>query len=456
MSETTENAVVVGTTEESAGVPPAEAAEPEKAEVDFEINAQTLVKVLKEAKPYAGRFHSMPILSCVWLDARADGTVRVVATDLESAFRSEVWSADVPVPGRLVVDLDTLVAVLESFGYCIVRMRVGRTRWLRVTGGGRTAELGTEGPEDFPRAAADEGFEPGDWTYDVDGKGLAVAVERSLWSLDPKTSSSNFALGSMNLDWKLGYLYLCTSDSNAMTKMILGESEPLDANVTFDVTVAKRVMRMAELASGKVALHLYRINGDPGGPSNPDDSLYWRLAIRSGRDVAFFAVDRGRFPDPNGLLPDSKDLKAMVLVDDALLTGHLRRMLRTVGPAQEGSYRGARRPKRMATLRFGAEELTVSMKSAERCVTTEERMPCEIVRGGPFETMLTAKDLVGALVSDALCNSDWEPKPKGKARRRTRSLLAWFGPRIPMVIRAENETTKSYIIMATAEKRSDI
>jgi hypothetical protein len=413
--------------------------------VAFEVVASELAKVLKEAKPYVKTFHSMPILSCVYVDALADRTVRVVATDLGNTFRSEFRAVGVTVPGQLVVGLETLVGVLDGFGRHVVELRVTGAQWLRVTGDGRSSEIAADSPDDYPRMHAGEGFTPGDWTCPMDGRELAVAVERSLWSLDPKTSSFNFALGSMNLDWKLGYLYLCTSNSNALTKLILGETPPLDANVTFGPDVAKLVMRAARLGPGPVTLHLYKVKEPPAKDGDP---LYWKLAVEAGPHVAFFSVNRGRFPDPNGLLPDSKDLKTMVLVDDSLLIGHLKRMLKVVGPAQ--AVRFGRPPRSMATLGFGAGELTVSMESAERCVRTEERMPCEIVRGGPFETMLTAKDLVGALGSDSLCGH-----VRG-AKRRTRSLLAWFGPGIPMVIRSECETTKSYIIMATAEKRSDI
>jgi hypothetical protein len=382
----------------------------------------------------------MPILSCVCIEAGEGGrTVRVFATDLESAFRTEFPLTG--ARGRVVVSLDVLSGALAGFDGSAVLTVSTEGGMVHVRSGLMQASMPGESPGNYPRISSVP--LKSDWQYRMDGHTLATQIDRTLWSLAQKSQGQN-DLQSLNLVCNKGYLYLYSSNLTALTKMILGICyDPPEANVTIPAGMVRRMMRAAEIAPGDVVMHLIKPDVPP---ANDGDPVYSQLRLEAGLSDAAFRVTRGRYCDPDEQLPDTKKIVSMAYADDALLSACLKRMIKVADPVRT---RGEHPWEVMVTLAFGEDRLRISMKSARRCAAMEDSMPCELGQGEPFETTVDARELVGALASDSACG-----RPRsGRAKRETRSLFVYFGDKAPMILRSVEETTKSYIIMSTADKR---
>jgi DNA polymerase-3 subunit beta len=148
-----------------------------------------------------------PILGHVRLDA-ADGVLRLEATDLEIAIRTDCGGVDVQRAGSCTIDPKKLAAILGSTDDADVTLTADAGEVTVKTSTGRF-KLHSHDVADFPAMVdgAGEGFEV---------TGLPELIKRTAYAADRKESGARWAVTGVLLEVISGKLSLVATDTKRL------------------------------------------------------------------------------------------------------------------------------------------------------------------------------------------------------------------------------------------------
>ncbi len=116
--------------------------------MEFLITRDDLIRALTRVQGIAEKRSSIPLLSCVLLQARPEG-LRMVATDKAMTFLGDVV-ANVLVPGGVAVDAANFFQVAKSLPPDSVSVRLADNLRVEVRCGNANFKLNGHAPGDFP------------------------------------------------------------------------------------------------------------------------------------------------------------------------------------------------------------------------------------------------------------------------------------------------------------------
>lgn len=113
------------------------------------IERSVLLQVLQRIQNIAEKKPTLPILSNALMDAQEDGTIQLVATDLELSYR-ERFHGVVERPGSTTVGARKLLEIVKEFPPQAVSLELLPNLHLAISAGRSYFELPTIPSEDFP------------------------------------------------------------------------------------------------------------------------------------------------------------------------------------------------------------------------------------------------------------------------------------------------------------------
>lgn len=160
------------------------------------IERATLLRALSHVQSVVERRNTIPILSNVLFDARADGSLRLMATDLDLQI-DETVPAQVEQPGAITVAAHTLFDIVRKVPEgAQVQMHAAEGR-IRFSAGRARFDLSTLPRDDFPVIAEGD---------------LPVQFELSVETLRTIIDKTRFAISTEETRYYLNGIFLHVSD----------------------------------------------------------------------------------------------------------------------------------------------------------------------------------------------------------------------------------------------------
>jgi DNA polymerase sliding clamp subunit (PCNA homolog) len=121
------------------------------------ISRDELLTGLQRVQGVVEKRNTMPILSNILLEARADG-VDILATDLEIGMRG-LYKATVEEPGSVTLSARKLYEILKELRDCEIELMVSENKWTTIQAGKSQFKIVGLPSSEYP---PDAGHRPGE------------------------------------------------------------------------------------------------------------------------------------------------------------------------------------------------------------------------------------------------------------------------------------------------------
>jgi DNA polymerase-3 subunit beta len=276
------------------------------------ISRDELLMGLQRVQGVVEKRNTMPILSNILLEAKADG-VDIVATDLEIGMRG-LYKATVQQPGAATLSARKLYEILKELKEGDIDLIVGDNNWATIQAGKSQFKIVGLPSSDYPALPAieREGLTP------LTGAGLLELIRKTL-----------FAVGDNDARYILNGLLITLSSSEKKTtlrlvgtdghRLAVAEQE-LAAPATKDTP-----KEIKAIIPKKAAHEIRRLLEE--GDSEPLIGFTKNLMIfRKSGLLLTSRLMEGNYPNYQQVIPKEKDSAGRITVDRAELEGALRRV----------------------------------------------------------------------------------------------------------------------------------
>jgi DNA polymerase-3 subunit beta len=254
------------------------------------IERATLLKGLSHVQSVVERRNTIPILSNVLLEARDNGTLRMMATDLDLQINESV-TAGVDQPGSTTVSAHTLFDIARKLSEgSEVQLHAADGRMSIVAGRARFS-LGTLPRDDFPVIA--EGELP--TQFELPAEALKQVIDKTRFAIS--TEETRYYLNGIFLhvseDGGRPVLKAAATDGHRLARVTMPRPEGADGMP--DVIVPRKCV--AELRK-----LLDEVDGSVGVSLSAT-----KIRFDLGQAVLTSKLIDGTFPDYNRVIPTGND-----------------------------------------------------------------------------------------------------------------------------------------------------
>jgi DNA polymerase-3 subunit beta len=247
---------------------------------------------------------SVPMLSCVRIEARPDATVTLDCTDLDR-FGTVTLAATVSSPGAFLVDRATLAdfakraAKSKDGTLTIVDIGNGRAKF---SGGGATATLNTLPAKDWPELNR----KPSDTPLSVNYAAADLAADLARLAPAMSKEETRYYLRGICFDVTEGELRLVATDGHRMS--IIARGNAVDCGDMAPIAPDRAIQGIAAMLKGEesAAINVHALHGE---------------AVAGSKRLAFKLID-GSFPDWRRVVPSLSADAPALRVAGAELAAH--------------------------------------------------------------------------------------------------------------------------------------
>ncbi len=336
------------------------------------IERATLLKGLSHVQSVVERRNTIPILSNVLIEATAEGTLKLMATDLDLQINESVQAA-VDQPGATTVSAHTLFDIARKLPEgSQVQLSAAEGRMTIVAGRARFS-LGTLPRDDFPVIA--EGELP--TQFELPAETLKQIIDKTRFAIS--TEETRYYLNGIFLhvaggDGSEPVLKAAATDGHRLARVTL--PRPAGAEGMPDVIVPRKCV--AELRK-----LLDEVDGSVGVSLSGT-----KIRFDLGRAILTSKLIDGTFPDYSRVIPTGND-KILKLDPKSFMEGVDR--VSTIATEKT----------RAVKMALDRDRITLSVTSPENGTAAEE-VPGEYV-AAPFEIGFNSRylmDILGQIDSD--------------------------------------------------------
>ncbi|MCB9532242.1 MAG: DNA polymerase III subunit beta [Myxococcales bacterium] len=248
---------------------------------------------------------TMPILSNALLEADADGTLSLHATDLDISVSTEV-RADVERPGRIAVRGRDLYDAVKNLRSPTVTLEKEDNLWVQLNAGTVRARLVGMDPADFPNLLRAD-----DATFVTMGIGKLVRmIDRTIFSVSTDEGRPNLT-GAL-LKAEDGVLMMVSTDGHRLSKV--------EVNVDLGATPSALLEGVIVPRKGLAEL---RRTVDLTDETLQIGILNSNVVFKHSNTTMFVRLIDGTFPVFRSVVPEEKDARKAV-VDRAELMSRIK------------------------------------------------------------------------------------------------------------------------------------
>jgi DNA polymerase-3 subunit beta len=333
------------------------------------IERATLLKSLGHVQSVVERRNTIPILSNVLLEARADGSLRLMATDLDLQINERV-AASVDQPGTTTVSAHMLFEIarkLPDGSEVALNAADGK---LQVRAGRSSFNLPTLPRDDFPVIA--EGELP--HAFDLPATVLRQIIDKTRFAIS--TEETRYYLNGIFLHVADDVLKAAATDGHRLARVTF--AKPAGADGMPDVIVPRKCVaelrKLLDEVDGDVAVSL---SGS-------------KIRFVLGAAVLTSKLIDGTFPDYSRVIPTGND--KLLKIDPK---SFMQSVDRVATIASEKT--------RAVKMALDRDKITLTVSSPENGTSTED-VPGEYT-AAPFEIGFNARylmDILGQVEGDAV------------------------------------------------------
>ncbi|MEM7688361.1 MAG: DNA polymerase III subunit beta [Pseudomonadota bacterium] len=257
------------------------------------IERATLLRCMSHVQSVVERRNTIPILSNVLIDAAEDGTVKVMATDLDLQIVETVSASKVDTPGAITVSAHLLNDIIRKLSEgSQVQLDAADNR-LEIKSGRAKFKLPTLPRDDFPVIV--EGDLP--TSFELPAKHLAEMIDRTRFAIS--TEETRYYLNGIFLhvtDEDEPVLKAAATDGHRLARFTL--ERPEGAAGMPDVIVPRKavgeIRKLIEEADGAVLIDLSA------------SKIRFTISGEGGVVLTSKLID-GTFPDYSRVIPTGND-----------------------------------------------------------------------------------------------------------------------------------------------------
>ncbi len=330
------------------------------------IERATLLKGLSHVQSVVERRNTIPILSNVLLEATAEGTLKLMATDLDLQINESVAAA-VDQPGATTVSAHTLFDIARKLPEgSQVQLAAAEGRMTIVAGRARFS-LGTLPRDDFPVIA--EGELP--TQFELPAETLKQIIDKTRFAIS--TEETRYYLNGIFLhvadgDGTTPVLKAAATDGHRLARVTL--PRPEGAESMPDVIVPRKCI-------GELRKLLDEVDGSVGVSLSPT-----KIRFDLGSAILTSKLIDGTFPDYSRVIPTGND-KILKIDPKSFMEGVDR--VSTIATEKT----------RAVKMALDRDKITLSVTSPENGTAAEE-VPGEYV-ALPFEIGFNSRYLMDIL-----------------------------------------------------------
>jgi DNA polymerase-3 subunit beta len=275
------------------------------------ISRDELLTGLQRVQGVVEKRNTMPILSNILLEAKADG-VDIIATDLEIGMRG-LYKATVHEPGSVTLSARKLYEILKELKDGEIDVTVADNKWTTIQAGKSQFKIVGLPSTDYPAMPAieREGLTP------LAGVGLIDLIRKTL-----------FAVGDNDARYILNGLLvtLTAADKKATLRLVGTDGHRLAvAEQDMSPSAAKDAPKEIKAIIPKKAAHEMRRLLEEGGDGEPLIGFTKNLMIfRKSGLLLTSRLMEGNYPNYQQVIP--KEQPKHVFVDKSEFEGALRRV----------------------------------------------------------------------------------------------------------------------------------
>ncbi len=330
------------------------------------IERATLLKGLSHVQSVVERRNTIPILSNVLLEATAEGTLKLMATDLDLQINESVAAA-VDQPGATTVSAHTLFDIARKLPEgSQVQLAAAEGRMTIVAGRARFS-LGTLPRDDFPVIA--EGELP--TQFELPAETLKQIIDKTRFAIS--TEETRYYLNGIFLhvadgDSSAPVLKAAATDGHRLARVTL--PRPEGAESMPDVIVPRKCI-------GELRKLLDEVDGSVGVSLSPT-----KIRFDLGSAILTSKLIDGTFPDYSRVIPTGND-KILKIDPKSFMEGVDR--VSTIATEKT----------RAVKMALDRDKITLSVTSPENGTAAEE-VPGDYV-ALPFEIGFNSRYLMDIL-----------------------------------------------------------
>ncbi len=257
------------------------------------IERATLMRCMSHVQSVVERRNTIPILSNVLIDAHEDGSVKVMATDLDLQIVETMRASGVETAGAITVSAHLLNDIIRKLPEgCQVSLAAAENR-LEVKAGRAKFKLPTLPRDDFPMIV--EGDLP--TSFELPAKMLAEMIDRTKFAIS--TEETRYYLNGIFLhvtDEEKPVLKAAATDGHRLARFTL--DRPDGAEGMPDVIVPRKavgeIRKLLEEVDGNVLIDLSA------------SKIRFTLSGEGGVVLTSKLID-GTFPDYSRVIPTGND-----------------------------------------------------------------------------------------------------------------------------------------------------
>ena len=336
------------------------------------IERATLLKGLSHVQSVVERRNTIPILSNVLIEATAEGTLKLMATDLDLQINESIAAA-VDQPGATTVSAHTLFDIARKLPEgSQVQLAASEGRMSIVAGRARFS-LGTLPRDDFPVIA--EGELP--TQFELPAETLKQIIDKTRFAIS--TEETRYYLNGIFLhvadgDSSNPVLKAAATDGHRLARVTL--PRPEGAESMPDVIVPRKCI-------GELRKLLDEVDGSVGVSLSPT-----KIRFDLGQAILTSKLIDGTFPDYSRVIPTGND-KILKIDPKSFMEGVDR--VSTIATEKT----------RAVKMALDRDKITLSVTSPENGTAAEE-VPGEYV-ALPFEIGFNSRylmDILGQIDGD--------------------------------------------------------
>ena len=276
------------------------------------IARNELLTGLQRVQGVVEKRNTMPILSNILLEAKADG-VEIIATDLELGMRG-LYKATVKEPGSITLSARKLYEILKELPEGEIELAVGANNWATIQSGKSQFKIVGLPSTEYPALPAieREGLTP------LSGAGLANLIRKTLFAVGDNDARYilNGLLVTLNVSDKKTTLRLVGTDGHRLAVADQEASQPAGKEGPKEIKAIipkKAAMEMRHL--------LEEGDGEPliGFTKN-------LMIFRKSGLLLTSRLMEGTYPNYQQVIPKDKEQDKRVTVSKPEIEGALRRV----------------------------------------------------------------------------------------------------------------------------------
>ncbi len=334
----------------------------------FTIQKNDLIDVLSKIQGLAGRRSSLAITECILITA-SDGTLNIVATDLETAYEGR-FPAKVESSGIIALSARKFYEIVREFPSTEIDINESDNR--RIDIGNHKVQYHLKGmnPDDFPQTPTIESLD----YFDVDAAGFKKMIDKSITISgigEDKKAHINGVYFEMFGDKEPAVLRMLSTDGSRLSKYDLVQPEDVKIVSTPGVLVPKKGLHEISKfldAGGSVQIGIH-------------DSYF---VVKNSTETLCIRMLEGQFPKYEEII--FREEGHRITVDKEMFLNMVKRM----SILCNDSYRAA-----MFT--FDANELTIDATNPDLGESKED-MEIEY-KGGKLEAAFNPKFFIDSVNS---------------------------------------------------------